>query len=131
MDIAGSSYLPGFKELENKIKTGFEEANDNLKFLKTLDVPCGKIETAEPKDIPRILPEVLSSVRIIWELSAFYNTPERMKGLLTKISNQIIKRCRAKINKDDMLGDQVLKCMSDLDESIACCRQWKDICLKQ
>jgi hypothetical protein len=27
---AGSSYLPGFKELEKKIKEGHEEANDNL-----------------------------------------------------------------------------------------------------
>ena len=51
-------------------------------------------------------------------------------GLITKTINQIIKRCRAKINKDDMLRD-VLKCMSDLDESIACYRQWKDIFLKQ
>jgi len=69
-------------------------------------------------------------VRIIWELSKYYYTPERMKGLLTKISNQIIKRCRAKINKDDMLDGDVEKCMDDLEESIECCRQWKYICLK-
>lgn len=54
-----------------------------------------------------------------------------MKGLLTKISNQIIKRCRAKINKDDMLEGDVEKCMADLDESIACCKEWKVICLRQ
>ena len=41
-----------------------------------------------------------------------------MQGLLTKISNQIIKRCRSKINKDDMLEGDVEKCMRDLDESI-------------
>ena len=87
LDIATSSYLPGFKELENKIRSGFEEADDNLKFLRTLNGPCEKIEKADPKDIPKILPEVLNSVRIIWELSKYYNTPERMKGLLTKISN--------------------------------------------
>jgi len=53
-----------------------------------------------------------------------------MKSLLTKISNLIIKRCRAKINKDDMLGNNVEKCMQDLDECIECCRNWKDICTK-
>ena len=73
---------------------------------------------------------MLKSVRLVWELSKFYNTPERMKGLLTKISNQIIKRCRAKINKDDMLTGDVEKCMADLDESIGYCREWKTICLK-
>ena len=51
-----------------------------------------------------------------------------MKSLLTKISNQINQRCRAKIDKDDMLGRDVEKCMRDLDESIECCRQWKEIC---
>ena len=85
---------------------------------------------SKPKDIPKILPEALNSVRIIWELSKYYNTPERMKGLLTKISNQIIKRCRAKINKDDMLDGDVEKCMADLEESIDCCREWKNICMK-
>ena len=121
---------PGFIDLEKKIQAGFDEAQDNLQFLNTLSEPCRKIEQAKPKDIPKILPEVLNSVRIIWELSKYYHTPERMKGLLTKISNQIIKRCRAKINKDDMLEGDVEKCMSDLQESINCCREWKNICLK-
>jgi dynein heavy chain len=49
----------------------------------------------------------MNSVRIIWELSRYFSTPERMKGLLSKISNQIIKRCRAKINKEDMLDGDV------------------------
>jgi dynein heavy chain len=128
---AASSYLPGFEDLEQKIQNGSAEAHDNLQFLNTLADPCRKIEQAEPKGIPGILPEVLNSVRVIWELSEHYNTPERMKGLLTKISNQIIKRCRAKINKDDMLEGDVEKCMSDLEESINCCREWKSICLKQ
>jgi len=75
------------------------------------------------------LPEVLNSVRIIWELSKYYHTPEKMKGLMTKISNQIIKRCRAKIDRFDMLEGNVEKCMSDLTESINCCKEWKTICL--
>jgi len=96
-----------------------------------LSEPCRKIEQSSPKDIPKILPEALNYVRVIWELSKYYNTSERMKGLLTKISNQIIKRCRAKINKDDMLDGDVEKCISDLNESIDCCRQWKTICINQ
>ena len=120
--------MDSFKKLERKIEEGSEEANDNLKYLQTLDEPCNKIENAEPKDIPKILPEVLNCVRLIWEMSSHYNTPDRMKNLLTKISNQIIKRCRQKINKDDMLTGDVEKCLSDLEESIECCKQWKIIC---
>jgi len=58
-----------------------------LQFLKTLEAPCKAIENAQPKDIPKILPEVLNNVRIIWELSSYYNTSDRLKSLLTKISN--------------------------------------------
>lgn len=43
---ANSSYLAGFKELEEKIKIGYEEANDNMQFLKTLEAPCKAIENA-------------------------------------------------------------------------------------
>lgn len=87
LEVAGSSYLPGFLELRLKINGSYEEAQDILKFLNTLSEPCNKIERSRPRDIPKILPEVLNSVRIIWELSEYYNTQERMKGLLTKISN--------------------------------------------
>lgn len=128
LEHASSSYLPGFIELEKKIQAGYDEAQDNLQYLSMLSEPCRKIEQSSPKDIPKILPEALNYVRVIWELSKYYNTSERMKGLLTKISNQIIKRCRAKINKDDMLDGDVEKCISDLNESIDCCKQWKSIC---
>ena len=87
LEIAQSSYLANFRELTNKIKISCEEAEDNLKYLERLKDPCTKIDKAQPKDIPKILPEVLSYVRVIWELSKFYSVPERMKGLLTKISN--------------------------------------------
>ncbi len=92
-----------------------------------LQDPCRKIENSQPKDIPKLLPEVLNCVRMIFELSTYYNTSERMRGLLTRISNQIIQRCKVKIDKEDMLGRDVEKCMADLDESIECCKQWKII----
>jgi dynein heavy chain len=117
-------------DLQKRIHSSFDEAQDNLKFLKILEEPCRKIEKAHPSEIPKLLPDVLSAVRIIWELSGNYSSEERMKGLLTKISNQIIQRCRAKINKEDMLGNDVEKCMRDLDESIDCCQQWREICTK-
>ena len=127
---ANSSYLTGFKELEEKINTGYDEAADNLTCLSILQAPCKAIDAAEPKGIPKLLPEVLNNVRMIWECSKHYNTNEKMKSLLTKISNQIIQRCRAKINKDDMYGANVEKCIADLDECIECCNQFREISKK-
>jgi len=117
----GSSYLQGFVTLKDQIEVSYDEAASNLKFLKILEEPCRKIEKAQPAEIPALIPDVLCAVRVIWELSDNYATPERMKGLLTKISNQINQRCRSKIDREDMLGRDVEKCMRDLDESIECC----------
>lgn len=80
-----SSYLDGFTDLKNQIQTSYEEASSNLKFLKILEDPCRKIQKAQPSEIPALIPDVLSAVRVIWELSDKYATPERMKGLLSKI----------------------------------------------
>jgi len=128
LDRAQSAYLAPFNELTKEIDKGHEEANDNLQFLRLLQDPCKRIENSQPKDIPKLLPEVLSNVRIIFELSKHYNS--KVKNLLTKIGNQIIRRCCKKINKDDMLNGDVEKCMRDLDESIECCEKWRQICTR-
>ncbi len=64
---------------------------------------------------------------MIFELSKYYNTADRIRGLLTKISNQIIKRCREKINIDEIHDGDVEKVMTDLDESIQCGLEWREI----
>jgi len=55
---------------------------------------------------------------MIWQHSKYYNSSERISGLLYKISNQVIQRCKAKINIDDMLDGDVENCMQDLNDAI-------------
>lgn len=59
------------------------------------------------QDIPKILPLILNCVRMIWSLSRFYNTPERLVGLLRKLSNEIINRCCAVISLSDIFSGEV------------------------
>lgn len=64
---------------------------------------------------------------MIWSLSKFYNTEERLTGLLRKISNEIISRCRAKISLSEIFEGNVDISISSLEESIACGVAWKRI----
>lgn len=64
---------------------------------------------------------------MIWEKSKYYYKDSRIAGLLHQISNEIIKRCKAKIDVKDMLDGDVEKCISDLQDSIECGRKWKQI----
>jgi len=44
---------------------------------------------------------------MIWSLSRFYNTPERLVGLLRKLSNEIINRCCSVISLPDIFNGEV------------------------
>lgn len=114
----GGDEAKQFGGLVNDIKTKSEQANNNLLFLESLYEPCKALQSADPKDIPQILPGLLMRVRMIWQHSKYYNSNERISGLLHKISNEVIQRCKAKINVSDMLDDDVQKCIRDLNDAI-------------
>jgi len=41
-----------------------------------------------------VLPRLISSVRVIYSISTYYNTSERLTSLFVKITNQLITTCR-------------------------------------
>ncbi|KAJ3195453.1 Dynein heavy chain 2, axonemal [Irineochytrium annulatum] len=125
LEAAKSSYLEQFLRLSNSIQEGTFQAQDNLRFLSTLSDPCSVLSTAEPKDIPGILPKLLNCIRIIWTNSKNYNTRERLTSLLRKVSNEIIRRCCAKISLDDIFHGDVQASTLSLQDSIGCGEAWK------
>jgi dynein heavy chain len=69
----------------------------------------------------------LHCIRIIWNISRFYNTPERVIGLLRKVSNEIINRCCSKISLREVFDGDVESCVGALRESIRAGEAWKRI----
>ncbi|KNC97489.1 uncharacterized protein SPPG_07404 [Spizellomyces punctatus DAOM BR117] len=127
LELAKSSYLEQFVRLANLIQEGTAQAQENLKFLSTLTDPCQTLANTEPKSIPAILPKLLNCIRIIWENSRYYNTKERLTSLLRKVSNEIIRRCCAKISLEDIFHGDVQVSMVSLQDSIKCGESWKAI----
>ena len=134
-----SSYLERFEKLVKRIEENSIEANDNLRFLEHLVELCEQLAHADPVEICDLLPQLLSKIRMIWELSGFYGAnekalkefpdrhtqPERLTGLLRKISNEIIHRCCAKIKLEEIFDGDVEGSMIALDQSIQCGVLWK------
>ena len=127
LEAAKSSYLAPFVTLSKRIQEGSMEAENNLKFLELITEPCQKLAEAEPKNIPEILPSLLHCIRMISTLSKFYNTEDRLTGLLRKISNQIIRRCCDKISLDEIFNGDIEESMACLDQTITCGVAWKSI----
>mmetsp|Transcript_14527 Transcript_14527/g.44829 ORF Transcript_14527/g.44829 Transcript_14527/m.44829 type:complete len:318 (-) Transcript_14527:13600-14553(-) len=83
LEASKSSYLARFEALAQKIHDNSVEANDNLKFLEYLVVPCQALANSELSGksqylnhkknmlpgICGILPGLLSHIRMIWMLS--------------------------------------------------------------
>eukprot|EP00820_Chromera_velia_P021607 Cvel_30109.t1-p1 / transcript=Cvel_30109.t1 / gene=Cvel_30109 / organism=Chromera_velia_CCMP2878 / gene_product=Dynein-1-beta heavy chain, flagellar inner arm I1, putative / transcript_product=Dynein-1-beta heavy chain, flagellar inner arm I1, putative / location=Cvel_scaffold4246:346-1927(-) / protein_length=394 / sequence_SO=supercontig / SO=protein_coding / is_pseudo=false len=101
---AKSTYLKQFDALQEDIQTGTVEAQENLRFLSILEEPCKLLAKATPQEIPGLLPALLHRVRMIWTCSTHYNTPDRLTGLLRKMSNELIRRCQASIRLDEIFA---------------------------
>lgn len=125
LELAKSSYLPPFLNLSNLIQHEAAAAEDNLKFVSSLEAPCKMLSSAEPAGIPPLLPKLLHCIRMIWNISRFYNTPERLTGLLRKVSNEIINRCSASISLSDIFDGDVESVMGALRQSILAGEAWK------
>ncbi|KAL0226771.1 hypothetical protein P9112_014095 [Eukaryota sp. TZLM1-RC] len=99
-----STYLQGFKSLAEVIKLKYQEAKNNLVFLTTLSDPCEKLSRATLPQILDLLPILITRVRLIWEYSAFYCSSKRISGLLRRVTNDVISRCRDVIDLRDLFG---------------------------
>jgi dynein heavy chain len=117
--LSGSSYVAAFLQLKEHIHQEAVAAEDNVRFLACLEGPCQQLSQALPKQIPALLPQVLNCIRMVWSLSKYYNTPDRIVGLLQKLSNEIINRCCCALKVDDILSGSVQGVMEVLQQSMA------------
>lgn len=120
LEAAKSSYPSRFQALAQRINDGSIEANNNLRFLESIREPCEALSKADPKQILTILPSLLAAIRMIWTLSRFYNTVDRLTGLLRKISNEIINRCCAKIDLKEIFDGDVEASIVSLQVRLVC-----------
>lgn len=84
--LAKSSYLPQFLKLAEQLQSNTKRADNNLTFLLALKDPCHELADAKPNEIPKMLPRIISLIRVIWVNSEFYNRPEMLTALFRKVN---------------------------------------------
>mmetsp|Transcript_14602 Transcript_14602/g.45793 ORF Transcript_14602/g.45793 Transcript_14602/m.45793 type:complete len:4603 (+) Transcript_14602:85-13893(+) len=93
LDLAKSTYCTTFSRLCKEVYTARLEANDNVKFLRTLEDWFDKLSSAE--DFPAcedLFKPMLHVVLLIWKNSRHYNTPARLVVLMREVCNSIIEQ---------------------------------------
>jgi dynein heavy chain len=125
LTVMKSSYLAPFHKLSQSIQDSRNEAQENFKFLSVLQDLCTKLNSSEPKDIAVLLLPLLNACRFIWSTSSYFNASERISGLLRKVSNQILERCKSCIRKAGVFNPNVHAAISALSDCVSCGESWK------
>uniref|UniRef100_A0A8B9SXA0 Dynein heavy chain 5, axonemal n=1 Tax=Anas platyrhynchos TaxID=8839 RepID=A0A8B9SXA0_ANAPL len=94
LQAARSKTLKQWKELDGNVTIAANEAKDNVRYLYTLDKFFGPLAIASPVSMMEHIPSLMNAVCMIYCMSPYYNTSERMTSLLLKITNQMINTCK-------------------------------------
>ena len=130
LECAKSSYVQAFLRLASEIKANTQQAQSNLKFLNSLKDQCYELADARPRDIPTMLPRLISRIRMIWVNSDHYNSRESVTGMFRKLSNEIIRRCCKEISLDKIFDGFIDSSAQSLNDCISCCEAYKEFYTK-
>ncbi|CDI77652.1 hypothetical protein EPH_0029460 [Eimeria praecox] len=98
------------KQLDVAITEAFNEAKDNVKYLTTLERFVDPLysgttrhlvhtivqyQSRTPATILESLSPLMSAITMIYSISRYYNTTERMVAFFAKITKQMITNCRS------------------------------------
>ena len=95
-----STYTGPFSKLQKEVNIAKYEANENYKYLKTLEELFDQLTDPAKslEDIAEIFAPIMHTILLIWTYSEHYNTPSRLVVLIREICNAIIRVCCNKIN---------------------------------
>ncbi|CAE7205816.1 ODA4, partial [Symbiodinium sp. KB8] len=115
LDEAHSTYCTPFAKLCREVFAAREEANDNVKYLRTLDSWVSKLNDGVNFDeLDSVFKPLMHVILLIWKNSGHYNTPARLVVLVREICNAVIKQALAFVN-----GKVVFEAISDDEETEA------------
>nr|CAD7567573.1 unnamed protein product [Timema californicum] len=132
-----------WKMLDNQITDACNEAQDNVKYLYSLEKFCEPLYRCDPTEMGSHIPSLMFAIRMIYSTSRYYNTTERATALLVKViacqcflkffsttsyypfrvTNQMVTACKAFLNKDGPVWHQAKSDM--IDKMNVCLKLYK------
>eukprot|EP00736_Rhodelphis_marinus_P001164 Rmarinus@m.23243 len=94
--------------LHKKLQQATREAEDNVKYLTALDRFINRplYKQIHPLALIDALPGIISSICLIYRISKYYCTAERMTELMTKVTNRLIIGCKLFITGNEEMEMQ-------------------------
>ncbi|XP_044223058.1 dynein axonemal heavy chain 8-like [Thunnus albacares] len=108
LHISHSKIMKMWRELDTRITDRANEAKDNVKFLYTLEKVCQPLYNSDPVTMMKSVQNVINAIQMIYSVSQYYNTSEKISALFIKVTNQMVTACRSYItdNGTCLIWDQ-------------------------
>ncbi|XP_075954128.1 dynein axonemal heavy chain 8-like [Anarhichas minor] len=119
LHISRSKIMKKWRELDDRITDRANEAKDNVKFLDTLKKVCQPLYTSDPVTMMKSVQNITNAFRMIYSVSLYYNTSEKISALFIKVTNQMVTACRSHITDNgtcliwDQDAEEIVKKMQD------------------
>ncbi|XP_071043887.1 dynein axonemal heavy chain 5-like [Parasteatoda tepidariorum] len=104
LEAAQSRVLKIWRKEDRKLTDKINEVRDNVKYLKDLEPLCQDLYRNDMDALSKMIPLLISRVRMIHAISRFYNTSEHITSFFTKVTNQIVIVCKNYITESGKVG---------------------------
>ncbi|KNE55648.1 hypothetical protein AMAG_01535 [Allomyces macrogynus ATCC 38327] len=98
--VKSRALLRAWKDLDNRVTDAANESKDNVKYLYALERFCEPLYRSDPVGMIPAIPGLINAIKMIYSISRYYNTSERMTSLFVKITNQMITSSKEYIYRD-------------------------------
>ncbi|CAK8998414.1 Dynein beta chain, partial [Durusdinium trenchii] len=87
-----STYVSPFARLQKEVEDSREEANDNVRFLKTLEPYVNNLlsESADFEALEQVFDDIFHLLLLIWRHSKYYNSLARLAVIVRQVCNSLI-----------------------------------------
>lgn len=129
-----TSILRAWKKLDICVTELANEARDIVKYLFTLSKFLADFETETPAKIVEHLPALFRQLQLVYCIAPYFATPERMSDLLGRISDQLVRAFKRRLDSvpntgkgDKMFTKDPVEITKALNENLAAAKCFKNI----
>ncbi|XP_061762564.1 dynein axonemal heavy chain 10-like [Nerophis ophidion] len=123
---ANAVVIPQMETIVTKLVKYCLEADENVRFLKTLERHFKNLATgANFGVILETIPPLMNSLQVVWLISCHYNNIERMVPLMERIVWQLCERVTQVIDLDVLFKDERDVSKSKVDDAKKVLELWK------
>ncbi|CAN0055637.1 unnamed protein product [Heterosigma akashiwo] len=130
LEASKSTYCQTFARLCKEVLTAKLEANDNNKYLRTLEEWFGRLNQMD--EFPLLQEQfkpILHIVLLIWKNSKHYNTPARLVVLMREICNSLINQACKYVSGEQIFAlieqEEAGKAVEQLKTTLEVCGTFK------